>query len=121
MTQRDPIVRLKLMRDYTQRALNIARGRSADEIQADELLVFAVPKVLELIGESATRVPPEMRERHPGVDWRRIVGLRNILVHAYEIADFSIVADVVNHHLESLLSALEQAIESEETNTGESA
>lgn len=53
----------------------------------DRLVREAVLWKLAIIGEAANRVSPELRDRHSDVPWRRIVGQRNILVHAYDRLD----------------------------------
>jgi len=49
----------------------------------DELRQSAVIQKIEVIGEAAGKVPPRLRDRYPEVEWPRIVGMRNLLVHSY--------------------------------------
>jgi len=46
---------------------------------------------LSIIGEAASRLPVEFRQRHPEIEWTDIIGFRNIVVHAYFAVDWSIV------------------------------
>ena len=48
-------------------------------------------RLLEIIGEAATRTPSSIKDQHPTIPWRRITGLRNRLVHAYDTVDIEIV------------------------------
>jgi uncharacterized protein with HEPN domain len=59
------------------------RGRARDEFLADDLLRSAVVQKLTIIGEAASRLSDDLRQRHPEIPWRRIVDFRNVLVHAY--------------------------------------
>lgn len=55
------------------------------------MLALAVVRLLEIIGEAASRVPVEERARRPNVPWAAIVGLRNRLIHGYDDVDHDIV------------------------------
>ncbi len=57
----------------------------------DDLLRSAVLQKLAIIGEAASRLPRNFRERHPEVDWQGIVGFRNIAIHAYFAVEWPIV------------------------------
>jgi uncharacterized protein with HEPN domain len=98
----------------------LGAGRNADEIENDDLLSLAIPKALELIGESATAVPDELRRRYPDVEWQRIIAFRNILVHAYEAADYSIVVDVIAHDLPALVESIDTILADLEQQRAES-
>jgi uncharacterized protein with HEPN domain len=57
----------------------------------NELLQSAVLQKLMIIGEAASRLPKEFRDRHPEIEWEDIIGFRNIAVHAYFAVEWSIV------------------------------
>lgn len=61
---------------------------------------------LELIGEAATRIPVDVRESHPHMPWRRIVGTRNRLAHDYLGVDEDVVWDIVQTEVPSLLGGV---------------
>ena len=63
---------------------------------------------LELIGEAATHVPPEVRERYPTVPWRLLVATRNRLIHAYLGVDDDTVWSIVVDDVPELLTALQE-------------
>ena len=61
---------------------------------------------IELIGEAAAHIPETVRDAHPEIPWREIVGTRNRLIHAYLGIDNDIVWDIVCNDVPALLPAL---------------
>lgn len=64
-------------------ALRFVAGRQAADLDRDQMLLFALVRAIEIIGEAASRVSPEARERLPTVPWPAVVAMRNRLIHAY--------------------------------------
>jgi len=58
-------------------------GRHRTDLDADRMLLFALVRATEIIGEAASRVSPEGRAIAPAVPWAQITGMRNRLIHAY--------------------------------------
>jgi uncharacterized protein with HEPN domain len=69
------VERLKRIEDYTE------GGR--DAFMRSRVVQDAVIRNLEVVGEAAKRVSEEVRVAHPGVPWRRLAGLRDVLIHQY--------------------------------------
>ncbi len=59
-----------------------------------------------VLGEAAKRIPADVRERHPEIDWRGLAGLRDVLAHHYFRIDSTIVWDVVVNEMPRLLERL---------------
>jgi uncharacterized protein with HEPN domain len=57
---------------------------------------------LEVIGEAAKNIPEEVRANSPTIEWKKIAGLRDILIHEYFGIDGEIVWDIVQNKLPSL-------------------
>jgi uncharacterized protein with HEPN domain len=102
---RDDRERLADILEAIDRAQRYAvQGRTAYE--RDELIQVWMLQQLMIIGEAASQLSGGLRERSPEVPWRRIVGLRNRLVHAYFQADLALVWSVVENDLPSLRKAV---------------
>ena len=54
-----------------------------EEFCSDEKTISAVRDKLIVIGESAKKIPAEVRDAHPEIAWRDMAGMRDILIHAY--------------------------------------
>jgi uncharacterized protein with HEPN domain len=86
-------------------------GRDFSAYQSDELLKAGVERKLEVIGEAFAKLEnceAALAERFP--DLRRIVGLRNRIIHGYDSVDDEIIWDVVTNKLPALLRRVEQEI-----------
>jgi uncharacterized protein with HEPN domain len=61
MSQHDPLVALRHMLDHAREAAELARGRSRTDIDTDRLLQLALTRLVEIVGEAASRVPAELQ------------------------------------------------------------
>jgi uncharacterized protein with HEPN domain len=77
-----------------------------DEFSKDSKTIDAVIRNFEIIGEAANRLPEEFKEKHNAIDWHRIRGFRNRIVHDYIGIDFGIVRDIRNNYLPSLIESI---------------
>ena len=73
------------------------RGRQA--FDTDEMLQVWVVYHLQILGEAASKISPELRIQYPDVPWTQIVGMRNILVHDYFGIDLDVVWTVIERDL----------------------
>ena len=77
---------------------------------ADQRTLDAVIRNLEVLGEAAKRVPPELRARAPEVNWREFATLRDVLIHQYFHVDLDILWDVVSTKLDPLRDSLQRLL-----------
>ena len=92
---------LRHISDATDKiAAYVAVGR--DRFMTESHWQDAVIRQLEIIGEAAKQLSPELRTRHPVIPWRRIAGLRDVLIHQYMGVDVAAVWQVTQQEVPQL-------------------
>lgn len=98
------------MKDAAMEVLEFVKGKTKGDLENDRILQLAVVKDLEIIGEAASRISTECRDRYPELLWGDMIGMRNRLVHAYYGINLDMVWDTISNDLEPLVALLEKAI-----------
>lgn len=110
MSKHDDRIRMQHMLDYSREALSLIRGRSREDLDTDRTLNLALVRLLEIIGEAASRVSEGDQEKHQEILWPQIVSLRNRLIHGYDSVDFDILWNILRKDLPRLILALEKIL-----------
>ena len=101
------------MREACHKVLRYTADLDLDGLERDEKTYDAVVRNLEVIGEAAKNIPESVRRRAPGIEWRKVAGLRDVIAHAYFGIDDAVLWDVVRNKVPALLGALESVAEEE--------
>jgi uncharacterized protein with HEPN domain len=99
-------VRILHMIEATETVLNFITGRQRADFNSDRMLLFAVVRAIEVIGEAAGRVSEATRGAAADIPWSLIVSMRNRLIHAYFDVDNDVVWKAATEELPALLPKL---------------
>jgi uncharacterized protein with HEPN domain len=103
-------VRIRHILDASKEAVEFAKGRSRAEFDSDRKLNLSIVRLLEVIGEAARGISDEFRTQHPELPWKKMVGMRDRLIHGYYDVDLDIVWETVTEDLPGLVEKLEQIL-----------
>ena len=92
--------------DAVEKIERYTAGLDHDAFCADEKTVDAVVRNLEIIGEASGRLPDAFKGEHDEIEWNKIVGLRNRIVHAYFGIDLEIIWQILQRDLPDFKSRL---------------
>lgn len=98
------------MLEFARKVQVYTEGLGKEAFQRDSLTYDATVRNLELIGEAATGVPPEVQDSYPEIPWRQVIATRNRLIHAYLGIDNDIVWSIVCDDLPVLIKRLEKLL-----------
>jgi len=114
MTAAADRVRLRHMRDAARQALLFVEGERRESLDENVMLVFALVKAIEIVGEAASQISTALRETHSRIPWAVIIGMRNRLIHAYFDINLDILWETVTGNLPPLIAELEQLVPPEQ-------
>jgi uncharacterized protein with HEPN domain len=108
MSKREPNLLLEDIIESIQKIKIYTSGLSLDDFLKDDKTIDAVIRNFEIIGEAANRIPDEIRDKFQLVNWHRIRGFRNRIVHDYMGIDYEIVWEIIEKDLEELKNRMQE-------------
>ena len=89
-------------------------GMSYQSFRENQMVIDAVVRNLEIIGEAANNVPTEVQQRHPDLPWIEMRGIRNLLIHEYFGVSVEIVWKTVLENLPPVAKRLQELLQIEQ-------
>ena len=86
-------------------------GYRLEQFTADKVHRMATERYLEVVCEAARRLPDDIKQNEPDIDWRKMNDFGNRLRHAYHETDAAIVWDIIQNHLPRLKSFIKRRIQ----------
>src|ERR1041385_2999011 len=106
MSKRTPNLLIEDIIDSGSKILDYTKNLSFEDFLKDSKTVDAVIRNFEVIGEAANLLPENFKDNYPDIDWHRIRGFRNRIVHDYFGIDYSIVWEIKNTFLPDMINKL---------------
>jgi len=100
--KKDDLVYVDDILEAMQKIKRFCKGMREKDFAENEMMRDAVVRNLEIIGEAASRLSASFRNKHKEIEWRKIIGMRNRIIHAYDVVDYKIVWNVVKADLPEL-------------------
>jgi uncharacterized protein with HEPN domain len=94
------------MIEAAESAINFVTGRQRADLNSDQMLLFALVRAIEVVGEAASRVTEITRRSAADIPWSSVVSMRNRLIHAYFDVDSDVVWKTATEELPALLPKL---------------
>lgn len=107
---RNSLLYIDDMLTAAEKIMGYTQGMTCDRFHTDTKTFDAVIRNLEIIGEAAKKIPSKFREDHKKIEWKKIAGLRDILIHEYFGIDSEIVWDIVQNKIPELVNILKQIL-----------
>jgi uncharacterized protein with HEPN domain len=90
-----------------EKIIRFTSGINQEQLAEQELVMDAVLRNLEIIGEATKNIPEDVRAQMPGVEWKKIAGMRDWISHVYYRVDLDVVWDAVENKVPDLLRVLQ--------------
>lgn len=94
------------MLDAAEKILKYTSNLDYRTFLENEIVIDAVARNFEIIGEAANRINPDFKITHPQIEWLRITGFRNRIIHEYFGIDYEIMWTIIEENIVELIDKL---------------
>lgn len=110
MSKREPIVLLKDILDETKRIAEFSKNIEYEVFIKDIKTQYAIARSLAIIGEAVKKLPQDFKIKQHQIEWKKIAGLRDILIHDYFGINYKILWDIIQNQVPDLQKKIKQII-----------
>ncbi len=106
---------LRHIREEAQFLEEAVKDKTKEQFLDAPILKRACVRAIEIIGEAAKKVPDDFKSKYSAIEWKKMAGMRDRLIHDYFGVDYHIVFDVARNKAPQLATDMEILIEKETT------
>jgi uncharacterized protein with HEPN domain len=110
MSKREPKLLLEDILISSERIIAYTHSLTFEEFAFDSKTIDAVVRNIEIIGEASNRLPDNIKDKAETVDWHKIRGLRNRIVHGYFGINYKIIWSVIEDYLPKLVAQIQELL-----------
>jgi uncharacterized protein with HEPN domain len=110
MSKRDNGLLLKDMLEAAEKILKYTANLDYGLFIENDMVIDAVARNFEIIGEAANRIEPDFKIVHSHIEWQRITGFRNRIIHEYFGIDYEIMWAIIEDNIVDLIDELKQLL-----------
>jgi uncharacterized protein with HEPN domain len=110
MSKHDEQASLRNILDHASEAVELLGDSSREELGSNRMMQLALTRLMEIIGEAANRVSTGTKQKNGDIPWGQIIGMRNRLIHGYDIIDYDLLWDTVHFDLAPLIRSIQKII-----------
>ena len=111
MSKRNIRILLEDILESINKIFHYTDKMSFDDFVKDDKTIDAVVRNFEIIGEASNRIPENVRNRYPSIEWHRIISIRNRIIHEYFGVDYQIIWEIINTQLGILKNSIITALD----------
>lgn len=111
MSKRDIYLLLLDMKESAEKILKYTEGLTYDDFLKDDKTIDAVVRNFEIIGEASIRIDDDFKLDNPQIEWKKLRGFRNRIVHEYFGIDYEIVWSIIQNDLEEVIFQLDTLLQ----------
>ncbi len=96
--------------EAANKVIRYTNGMTLESFRSDELVIDAVVRNLEIIGEAAKHLPAEVHEMMPDVEWSKAAAFRDVIAHGYFGLNVHIIWDVTRNKVPGISKSVEKLL-----------
>jgi|SRR3989344_2995700 len=89
---------------------SFSKKLNRESLSGDDLIQSAIMRKIEIIGDAVKNVPNDFRIKYPEVEWRKIAGLRDIIIHTYFDIDLDVMWEIIKRDFPRLKKQIENIL-----------
>jgi uncharacterized protein with HEPN domain len=91
--------------------LTHTQNKTEEQVIDDKVLVKAMERSIEIIGEATKKVDEEFKSQYPHIEWRKMAGTRDHLIHHYFGIDYDILWDIIKNKIPELHQSIKEILD----------